>query len=255
MKKQLIILHTLVLMLIYSVAVNAATSITDSAGLLNQAQIQQLNDKIRQVEQKHDIKIGIVTQKSINNQDVNKVSKYILNSNFNTGKNGNIVLLIAMDSREWSISDDDIMGQRISLGEGFDYIENQVLSRLSANDYAGAFDNYINSVDKLLDYYEQNGQPYGAATSNGGFNPMAAMIAVVVSTIIGIMFRSSLIASMSNVRPAIEASEYLDKNSVNINESRDTFLYMNVQRRAKSSSRSSGGRSSGGGGGSRGGSF
>ena len=69
------------------------------------------------------------------------------------------------------------------------------------------------------------------------------------------MFRSSLIASMSNVRPAIEASEYLDKNSVNINESRDTFLYMNVQRRAKSSSRSSGGRSSGGGGGSRGGSF
>ena len=71
----------------------------------------------------------------------------------------------------------------------------------------------------------------------------------VISSIIAGMYRSSLIASMSNVRPAVEASEYLDKNNIQIIENRDNFLYMNVRRQPKSR----GGGSSGGGGGSSGG--
>ena len=229
-------------------------SLTDGASLLNSAEAQQLGSKIKRIESKYGVQIAIVTTPTIQNQDPARVADLLLSSNFNNGKNGNIVLLITMDTREWHISTDMAMGQMITDGAGLTYIENTFLSKLSGGDYSGALNSYVDSVDELLGYYLQNETPYDPST---GFNPMAAIAAVVISIFIGTMIRSSLIASMSNVRPAAAASEYLDRNTLQLTENRDTFLYMNVQRRPKS--HGGGGHNSGGGGhgggGGRGGSF
>ena len=233
---------------------NAIESLNDEALLLSSAEAQQLSSKIKRIESKYGIQIAIVTKSTIQNKDPVREAESLLNSNFNSGRNGNIVLLIAMDSRKWHISTDMAMSQMITDRAGLPYIENNFLSKLSDGDYSGALNSYVDSVDELLGYYLQNEEPYDPST---GFNPMAAITAVIISIFIGTMIRSSLIASMSNVRPAIEASEYLDKNTLQLTENRDTFLYMNVQRRHKNSgggSRNSGGSGSGGGGG-RGGSF
>ena len=229
-------------------------SLTDGASLLSSSELQQLNSKIKNVESKHGVQIAIVTTPTIQNQNPAKVADMLLNSTFNKGRNGNIVLLISMDTREWHISTDPTMSIKITNEAGLPYIENAFLSKLSGGDYSGAFNSYVDTIDQLLDYYLQNQAPYDPSV---GFNPMAAIAAVVISIFIGVMIRSSLIASMSNVRPAIEASEYLDKNTLQLTENRDTFLYMNVQRRPKNhggGGHNSGGGSSGGGGG-RGGSF
>ena len=70
----------------------------------------------------------------------------------------------------------------------------------------------------------------------------------------GVMFRSILIGSMSNVHRAQEATDYLKKNTVKFLENRDTFLFMNVQSKPRGGGGSrGGGHSSGHGGG--GGSF
>ena len=233
--------------------IKAVESLNDGASLLSSSEAQQLSSKIKRVESKYGVQIGIVTTPTIQNQDPAKVANVLLNSNFNSGRNGNIVLLITMDTREWQISTDAAMNQMITTGSGITYIENTFLSKLSSGDYPGALNSYVDSVDELLGYYLQNEAPYDPST---GFNPMAAIAAVVISIFIGTMIRSSLIASMSNVRPAIEASEYLDRNTLQLTENRDTFLYMNVQRRPKNSG--GGGRNNGGGsggGGGRGGSF
>jgi len=78
--------------------------------------------------------------------------------------------------------------------------------------------------------------------------------AIIFSIVCGIMFRSSLIDSMSNVQPAISAREYLKRESVKITEKRDHFLFRKVERRRKSKSSSHSGGGGGGHGGS-GGSF
>ena len=234
--------------------IKAVESLTDGASLLKSTEAQQLSSKIKKLESKYGVQIAIVTTPTIQNQDPAKVADLLLNSNFNTGRNGNILLLISMDTREWYISTDSAMNQMITTGSGIAYIENAFLSKLSSGDYPGALNSYVDSVDELLGYYLQNEAPYDPSV---GFNPMAAIAAVVISIFIGTMIRSSLIASMSNVRPAIEASEYLDKSTLQLTENRDTFLYMNVQRRPKN--HGGGGRNSGGGGssggGGRGGSF
>ena len=76
----------------------------------------------------------------------------------------------------------------------------------------------------------------------------------VIALPFGVMIRSWLIGSMSNVRHAMEAIDYLKRNTVKFTEKRDTFLFMNVKRRPRGGGRSGGGHGGGGHGGG-GGSF
>ncbi len=57
---------------------------------------------------------------------------------------------------------------------------------------------------------------------------MALIIAIVIALVIAYFFRQSLIDSMSNLKIAQEAQEYLQKDSVNITTEIDTYLYTNI---------------------------
>lgn len=64
---------------------------------------------------------------------------------------------------------------------------------------------------------------------------MEVLIISIVLTILGwIGCRSILIGQMSNVHSASGADEYLIRDSVDITEQTDTYLYTNVSRRPKS---------------------
>ena len=205
-------------------------SVTDKASILSKTEIQQLTSKIQSVEQKHGVQLGVVIQSTLNGQSPSKAANALLKSNFSGGQNGGMVLLIAMDSRDWHISFNTPMSERITDNGGFPYLQNRVVALLSDGDFNGAFNKYVDTVDSLLTYYEQNGQPYDPSAE---FNPMALAAAIVISIFIGVMIRSSLIDSMSNVRHAVEASAYLVQNSVRLTENQDTFLFMNVVRSPK----------------------
>ena len=228
----------------------AMDSVTDTAHLLSTNEIQMLTQKIQQVEQKHKIKIGVNFAHSIGGHDVEIVAKNFLKKNFSDGQNGGIVLLVAMDVRKWRIVTDEKMESRLNAVNvsgvgGF-------VDKLTEGNYYSAAESYINAVDKMLTYYEQNGSPYDPVNE---FNPLALMAAIVISIVIGFMIRSGLIGSMSNVRHAFSAGNYLKNDSVNIINSQDIYLFTNVSRRPKPTSNNSSGRRSGGGGGSAGGSF
>lgn len=57
---------------------------------------------------------------------------------------------------------------------------------------------------------------------------MELIFSVVIALVIGFLFRQALIDSMSNVRIAQEAQEYLARDTVNITTSIDTYLYTNI---------------------------
>ncbi|MBQ7199600.1 MAG: hypothetical protein IJS29_10080 [Selenomonadaceae bacterium] len=60
------------------------------------------------------------------------------------------------------------------------------------------------------------------------------IFSVVLALIIGYFFRKVLIDSMSNVKIAQEAQEYLARDTVNITTSIDTYLYTNISVMPKS---------------------
>ncbi len=240
----------------FSVGASSIQSVTDNAGLLSAQEIDSLNQKIQRVEQAHKIKIGVAFVKSIGKSDMITASDNLLDKNFANGINGGIVLLVAMDKRKYEMSTDLRMLERITDERGIPYLKDKFQSSLSAGDYYGAVNEFVDGVDDLMTFYETNGGAYGNVAPQG-FDPVAAGGAVVIAVILGVLIRSSLIGSMSNIRHAMEAIDYLKKNTVKLTEKRDTFLFMNVQRRAKSSGggRRGGGGSHGSGHGGGGGSF
>ena len=238
-------LSLIALILLIHVTANAA-AVTDNAGLLNDTEIELLNQRIRNVEQTHKVKIGVAFVQSVGGRDMIAASNEFLDQGFANGFNGGIVLLVAMDKRKYEMATDRRMIERITDHDGIPFLKDKFQSSLSAGDYYGATSKFIEGVDELLTYYETNGLAYGQRSPEG-FDPMAAGLAVVMSLFAGVMIRSSLIGSMSNIRHALTAIDYLKKNTVKLTENRDTFLFMNVQRRSRGGGRSSGGGHGGGG--------
>ena len=245
---------TLLVMMSCSVALAAQSSIypasvVDTAEVLTEKQIDDLSKKIRDVEKRHQIRIGIEFLKTIMGKDEAVAADSLLDKNFSGAKNGGILLLVVMDTRKWQLSTDSLMRSKIP---DTNALANNFLGDLSAGSYYGAASNYIDGVDKYLTYYEKNGAPYAASNE---FDILSLGFAIIFSIVCGIMFRSSLIDSMSNVSPAISAREYLKRESVKIIEKRDNFLFKKVERRRKVKSSSHSGGGGGGGHGGSGGSF
>jgi len=255
MKKILSLIALILLITFSSASAERLEPVTDEAGLLKAQEIKQLNQKIREVEQAHKIKIGVVFVKSIGNSDMITASNNLVDKYFNNGMNGGIVLLVAMDERKYEMATNSRMVERITDYDGIPFLKESFQSDLSAGDYYGAANNFVEGVDELMTYYETNGVAYGQRKP-GEIDPMAALVAAVTAIILGVFIRSFLIGAMSNIQYAMGATDYLKKNTVKLTENRDTFLFMNVQRRPKSSGRSrSGGGHGGGGHGGGGGSF
>ena len=255
MLKKFLSLIALILLIGQVVYAAQISSVTDKAKVLEPQEIEMLNQKIRKVEQVHKIKIGVAFVKSIGGRDMVTASNDFLDENFANGKNGGIVLLVDMKNRKYEMSTDRRMLEIITDANGIPYLKDKFQPSLSSGDYAGAVNEFVDGVDELMAYYETHGVPYGQRLP-GEIDPIAAAVAAVTAIILGVFIRSMLIGSMSNIHHAVAAIDYLKKNTVKFTESRDTFLFMNVQRRPRSSgnSRSSGGHGGGGHGGG-GGSF
>lgn len=228
--------------------------VTDNAGVLKATEIELLNQKIKAIEQAHKIKIGVAFVKSVKS-DMITASNDFLDKNFSNGMNGGIILLVDMGKRKYEMSTDRRMVERITDTDGIPYLKDTFQSELSAGNYYSAVNNFIGGVDELLTYYETNGVPYGVPIKPKGFDPVAAAGAAIIAIVIGVFVRSVLIGSMSNIHHAMEAIDYLKKETVKLKESRDTFLFMNVQRRPRGGGSRRGGGHGGGGHGGGGGSF
>lgn len=213
-----------------ALAAQKAGQVEDRAGILKEAEVQRLSQKIQEVEAKHGIRMGIFITASVKGS-VGKAANRLLDERCSGAQNGGIVLLLAMDSRDWYISIDNRMRERITDDIGVPYLKNSFLEQLREKDYGGAFERYVDTTDVLLTYYEQQGKPYDPSDE---FSFLALFAAAVVAGIGGWMARAGLIGSMSNVTHATEAGTYLEQDSVRLHGGSDTFLFMNVTRTPKS---------------------
>ncbi|MBQ7704383.1 MAG: TPM domain-containing protein [Selenomonadaceae bacterium] len=223
-------------------------AVFDNSQTLSKSEIQALTNQIKSVEQKHGVKIGVEFLKSIGNRDIATAARELLNQNYGDGQNGGIIFLVVMDSRSWYVATDSKMNNLVSEND----IGNYLLPNLRDGDYYGACSSYVDAVDKSLSYYEQNDEAYDSSVGFG-FNPIAAMVAVIGGIFFGIMVRSWLMGTMSNVHHEVKATDYLKRETVKFIKNKDIYLFTNVERRAKPSGGQSMGHSGGGGGHSGGG--
>jgi len=202
----------------------AATPVVDGARLLSQQEAREITALIQQVNKKHNVEIGVVTQTDLRGAGVGQAANALIDRVYNHGQNGNMVLLIDMGTRSWYISTDNNMRQKITDDVGIKHISQQFTSKLSGGNYAEAFKAYVNAADEMLTYYETEGEAYDPSNA---FSLGGLLGGGVLATLFGGGVKKYLVGTMSNVAPNKSVAHYLRKDSFEVTDQNDQYLYTN----------------------------
>ena len=225
--KKFFLIFTLVAAMLLSAAtaLAAVPSIMDNAKLLSNGDKAKVERVLQQVENKYNVRVGVVTVKSIGTKKPGDFANELIDKAYNNGANGNMVLLQVVDQRKWYVSTDKKLKSVVVGNEGVEYMSKAFVPYLKKNDYAGAYTVYATKAGELLNYYQKNGKGW---KPEKGFPLMALLGALVAGVAGAYLYRGSLLSSMSNVRQQVEANAYLNKESFNLLVTNDTYMYTNV---------------------------
>ena len=213
--------------------------VVDEADILTADEENALDAKLADIEKAHKVRILVGTLSDTNGQVLGKVANNIVDR-IPPAENGTIVFLLAIKSRDFYVSTDNKMRARITDGKGVDYLAGEFLPDLKENKYAAAFTAFAGTTDKMLTYYEEEGEPYDPANA---FNLLAFAIALGCALIVGGIIYYELMEQGGNVTFAAKADAYLNQDSFHLTVNEDTYLYTTVTRRDKSKKESSSGGS------------
>lgn len=230
----------------------ADTLLVDSAELLTAQERSDLSGTLDDISTQLGIHVVVLTVDSLAGRSAGNFADSYYDDN-GYADNG-ILLLVAMQEREWYIS---TCGSCIDVVNewGTDYISSYFLDDLSSGAYYDAFLSYAFTCEKLFTEGNFNEEPvitYGESGSTV-FSGKTVLICAVIGIAAGLITVLVMRAQLKSVRSQGYAGSYVVPGSLNITNSRDIYLYRNVHRRERPKSNSSSGgggsRSHGGGGG------
>lgn len=232
--------------------------VNDLAGLLSEDEKTDLINKLDEISIRQKMDVAIAAVEDLDGyssvQEYADVVYEYCKYGYGEDKDG-LLLLISMEDHDWYIT---TCGYGITAftDAGIEYIGKKILPDLSDGNYAGAFQKYADLCDAFITQ-ARSGEPY-----DSGNLPKEALstiwfpVAVGIGVLLAFVIVSRMKAQLHTVRAQVAANSYVKKNSMNITESQDLFLYHTVTRTAKpkekkesSTHKSSSGTTHGGGGG------
>lgn len=231
--------------------------IVDNADLLSDREESDLEELSRMLREDRSMDAVIVTVDSLDGRSPQAYADdYYDYHGYGMGSDySGVLLLIAMDTRQWHIS---TCGRAIDAISDYDVqsLFESMAEHLSAGDYYLAFDRYLNALWNHLDdasgSYDDGPVSAGDTSGIGVKNILIALGVGLAAGGIGLLILRS---GMNTKRQQSGAADYLQKDSYHLRVHRDMFLYSRVSKTPRpkdsgtSTHRSSGGRSHGGGGG------
>lgn len=244
----------LFLLLLLSANVLAASGpvsqVNDGAGLLSKQEVTDLTARLQELEKKYNVHLMVYTSKGSQVKNAGQTANQLVDQIKPGAAGGTMVLVLDMQSRDWYISTDNTMRQKITDEAGIKYISNDMVPKLSDGKYAAAFNVFADKADELLAYYDKEGKPYDPSDE---FSILALLLTIVGGAIVYYLIREWMMGKMTNVATATEADAYLNQDSFDLTRNRDTFLYTtesrSIKKKEESSSTSSRDSDHGGGGG------
>lgn len=251
--------------------------IVDMADLLTAAEEAALEEQAAAIRTNHNMDAVIVTVDSLDGRSARAYADdYYDDNGYGVGADySGILLLIAMDTREWYIS---TCGDAIYTFSDYDLdrLFDAMSDHLSSGDYYDAFRAYLRGVSDHLETGVGYAQDYPSYDHDSGYNHSYRdydsgstfemtdlLIALVIGLAAGGIAVGIMIYSMNTKRAQASAGNYLLRDGYHLRVQRDRFLYSRIQKTPRpkdngghggsrgggSVHRSSGGRSHGGRGG------
>ena len=231
--------------------------LVDDAKLLTSSEKSELLALLNEISERQDMDIVIVTVNSLSGKSpCAYADDYYDYSGYRTD---GILLLVAMDSRDWCISTSGY-GITALTDAGIDYISDRFVGDLGSGDYASAFETFAEHCDDFISK-AKSGNPYDRGNMPKSSFPFGKnlLISLFIGFLIAFIATAIMRSRLKSVRSKSGATDYVREGSFRVTRSNDLFLYRRVTRRARpkdtgsgggsSTHRSSSGRSHGGGGG------
>lgn len=207
----------------------------DNADLLTDSEESDLLSKLDEISERQQMDVVIVTINSLEGKTATAYADDFYDYNgygFGKTRDG-ILLLVAMDDREWAIS---TCGSGIPTftDAGQEYIVEQFKPDLSDGYYADAFNTFADLCDDYMTQAEAN-EPYDVGNMPKGDFPLFRniLIAVVVGFIIALIAVSVMKSKLTSVRAQKNATNYTVANSMRLTQNQDLFLYHVVTKTAR----------------------
>lgn len=227
---------SLLLCLILSLPLFAAekpsSRLYDGANLLTDSEERVLLDKLNTVSETYQVDVVIATVDDVGEFTVDGYVEYFYDQNdYGFGKNRDgVLLLISMAERDYRILSNGLGADAITVAE-IDRIGDAIVDYLSDGEYAKAFDFFIDECEYQING-EINGFPFDYLTN--------LLIALGVGVLVAIIVTGVMRLQLKTVRPRTGAGEYTKPGSLQVDVSKDLFLYRTVSRVKRESSSGSG---------------
>ncbi len=230
-------------------------NVMDTAGLLDQSQVEDLTNMSELVADRYGVGVYIVSVDDYKTIDPSGVyeATYGIYHEYTMGigeqRNG-IMLLLSMAERDYALFCYGEKSEYAFNDFGLDLLEEVFLDNFADNDWYGGFKDYINECDYYLEQ-AANGKPI----SESPF-PLIIIFSII-SLVIAAIVCAIMAGQMKTVRKKTTAGVY-SVSGLNLTEQVDQFTHRTESRRKINRSSSSSGYSqsrSGGGGSGRSGKF
>ena len=219
--------------------------VVDAAGLLDDAEEENLRSMLDGISERHQCDVAVVTVYSLNGKTAEAYADDFYDENGygqGSGDDG-IMLLISMEYRDWAITTHGY-GITAFTDAGQEYIVECLKPYLSDGDYADAFTSFAEVCEQYLTQ-AGTGKPYDMGNlPRASFNFMLYIpLALIIGLMLAFIILSVLKRKLKSVRRQAAASDYIRKDSLRITESNDIFLYSKLNKRPRPKNNNSSGGS------------
>lgn len=243
--KRWISLFLLLIMLVGALPVVSGAGlplVMDEANLLSSRQVQSLAGQAAAIRDRYQMDVVILTVFSLNGKDPEAYADdYYDEMGYGMGSDhSGILLLIAMENRDWAIS---TCGEAITwvTDQDLERLEDALLPSLAQGSYSTAFQNYLRTLDRILDapLPEESGLTRNRLV-------LTLLVSLLLGGLTGGMVLLVLRRQMNTARPQRYAGDYVVPDSFQLTLQRDIYLYSRTSRIKRQTSEHNGNYHGGG---------
>lgn len=230
----LLILSCVFFTIVWGSRVYAANPrLADTAGVLSADERNNLNNQLDQYSQELNVDIVVITVDQLSGGDAATEGVALYRQAQMGFSNGDAaILLISMEDRDWGIAGVGSVDRALN-SEARDYLGNTIVKDLGNENYYQAFSSFAEKSKKII-ADAQNGKKFKKPFRAG----FSAAIAAVISGLASLITVGGMKGSLKSVHSKTGASEYVKKNSMNMKEANERFLYTQTSKTKKESSSS-----------------
>lgn len=217
----------------------------DTAQLVSDSQRETIGAKLDELSARQRFDLVVVTAENIGDYDsVEPFADDLFDScDFGYGDDRDGALLVISTGTGDCYLSTHGYGIYVFTDYGIQFLLEQLRPALEEGDFNGAIELFIDLADNFIEQ-ARNGEHYSKRNlPRQPFSPMYIVVSAAIGIFAAFFIVGGMKAKLKTVRPATRAADYVRRDSLNLSDSRDLFLYSSVTQTPRPQSSDSDGSS------------